>query len=39
MSGQELAAMGYEQDAALASELDVSDCVPELLDGLYYRRR
>jgi 2-phosphosulfolactate phosphatase len=34
-SGQELIARGFEQDVDLALEIDVSDCVPTLVDGAY----
>lgn len=34
-SGKELIERGFEQDVDLASELDISDCVPTMLDGAY----
>ena len=34
-SGKELIDLGFEQDVDLATELDVSDCVPTLIDGAY----
>lgn len=34
-SGQELIERGFEQDVDLASEMNVSDCVPTLVDGAY----
>jgi 2-phosphosulfolactate phosphatase len=34
-SGKELMQRGFERDVDLASELDVSDCVPTLVDGAY----
>jgi 2-phosphosulfolactate phosphatase len=34
-SGQELMQRGFERDVDLASELDVSDCVPTLVDAAY----
>ncbi|MFM7427901.1 MAG: 2-phosphosulfolactate phosphatase [Elainella sp.] len=34
-SGQELIGRGFAQDVALAAELDVSPCVPSLIDGAY----
>ena len=34
-SGQELLARGFEQDVLLAAALDVSTCVPTLVDGAY----
>jgi 2-phosphosulfolactate phosphatase len=34
-SGQELIERGFEQDVDLASEVDVSRCIPVLLDGAY----
>lgn len=37
-SGQELIALGFEQDVDLALQLDVSDCVPTLVDGSYINR-
>ncbi len=35
ISGQELLEIGFEQDIDLASEIDVSDCVPTLIDRAY----
>ncbi|MBE9169936.1 2-phosphosulfolactate phosphatase [Pleurocapsales cyanobacterium LEGE 06147] len=35
VSGQELIERGFEQDVNLASEIDVSNCVPTLVDGTY----
>jgi 2-phosphosulfolactate phosphatase len=35
VSGQELIERGFEQDVHLASRIDVSDCVPTLVDGAY----
>ena len=37
-SGKELIEKGFEQDVDLAAELDVSDCVPTLVDGAYLDR-
>jgi 2-phosphosulfolactate phosphatase len=34
-SGQELIGRGFEQDVDLASEMNVSDCVPTLVNGAY----
>jgi 2-phosphosulfolactate phosphatase len=34
-SGKELIARGYSEDVELASELDISDCVPTLVNGAY----
>ena len=34
-SGKELTEKGFEQDVDLAAELDVSDCVPTLVDSLF----
>lgn len=34
-SGQELIERGFEQDVDLALEIDVSDCVPTLIDGAF----
>lgn len=34
-SGQELTQRGFEQDVDLATALDVSDCVPTLVNGAY----
>lgn len=34
-SGKELIKRGFEQDVDLASEIEVSDCVPTLIDGAY----
>ena len=34
-SGQELIEQGLEQDVALALQLNVSDCVPTLMEGAY----
>lgn len=34
-SGKELIERGFEQDVELAAELNVSDCVPTLVDGAY----
>ena len=34
-SGQELIERGFEQDVDLASEMNVSDCVPTLVNGAY----
>lgn len=34
-SGQELIERGFEQDVDLASEIDVSGCIPRLFDGAY----
>lgn len=34
-SGQELIERGFEQDVDLASEMNVSNCVPTLVDGAY----
>ena len=34
-SGQELIERGFEQDVDLASEMNVSDCVPMLVNGAY----
>lgn len=36
-SGQELIERGFEQDVDLASEMNVSDCVPTLVDGAYQK--
>lgn len=36
-SGVELVQEGFEQDVLLAAEHDVSDCVPELIEGAYVR--
>jgi 2-phosphosulfolactate phosphatase len=35
VSGQELIERGFEQDVDLASEMNVSDCVPTLVNGAY----
>ncbi|BAU12820.1 putative lipoprotein [Leptolyngbya sp. NIES-3755] len=35
ISGQELIQRGFEQDVDLAAEINVSDCVPMLIDGAY----
>lgn len=37
-SGKELAQQGFESDVALAAALDVSECVPMLVDGAYVSR-
>jgi len=37
-SGKELIEKGFEQDIDLAVELDVSDCIPTLLDRAYTHR-
>lgn len=37
-SGQELIEKGFEQDVNLASEVNVSDCVPTLVNGAYTNR-
>ncbi|MBD2089131.1 2-phosphosulfolactate phosphatase [Microcoleus sp. FACHB-1515] len=37
-SGQELIARGFASDVELATQLDVSDCVPMLVDGAYVNR-
>ncbi|MBD1825078.1 2-phosphosulfolactate phosphatase [Cyanobacteria bacterium FACHB-DQ100] len=34
-SGQELIQRGFEQDVELAAEINVSDCVPTLMNGAY----
>jgi 2-phosphosulfolactate phosphatase len=34
-SGKELIERGFEQDVDLASEIDISDCAPTLVDGAY----
>ena len=34
-SSQELIERGFEQDVDLASEIDISDCVPTLVNGAY----
>jgi 2-phosphosulfolactate phosphatase len=34
-SGKELIERGFEQDVDLASEIEVSDCIPTLIDGAY----
>jgi len=34
-SGRELIERGFEQDVEIASELDVSECAPTLVDGAY----
>jgi len=36
-SGKELIARGFEEDVVLASALDVSACVPTLINGAYAR--
>jgi 2-phosphosulfolactate phosphatase len=36
-SGQELVARGYEEDVRLAVQLNISDAVPVLREGAYYR--
>jgi len=36
-SGRELIEKGFEQDVELASEINVSDCVPKLLNHAYVR--
>lgn len=38
-SGQELIEKGFEQDVDLASEMNVSDCVPTLVNGAYANQR
>ncbi len=35
VSGQELVGRGFEQDVDLASEMNISDCVPTLVNGAY----
>lgn len=35
ISGKELIARGFAQDVTLASQLNVSDCAPRLIDGAY----
>jgi 2-phosphosulfolactate phosphatase len=35
-SGRELTEHGFGADVELASELDVSECVPVLREGAYY---
>ena len=35
VSGQELIQRGFERDVELAAELNISDCVPTLIDGVY----
>jgi 2-phosphosulfolactate phosphatase len=35
VSGQELVERDFEQDVGLASEMNVSDCVPTLVNGAY----
>jgi 2-phosphosulfolactate phosphatase len=37
-SGRELIERGFEQDVEIASELDVSECAPTLVDGAYINR-
>jgi 2-phosphosulfolactate phosphatase len=37
VSGKELVKRGFAQDVALASELNVSTCVPMMLDGAYVK--
>ena len=37
VSGRELSERGWTDDVDLASEVDVSDCVPILLNGAYGR--
>lgn len=34
-SGRELIERGFERDVEIASELDISDCAPTLVDGAY----
>lgn len=34
-SGKELIDRGFEQDVELATQLDVSDCTPTLINGAY----
>lgn len=34
-SGKELIERGFEQDVDLAAQIDISDCVPTLIDGAY----
>ncbi len=34
-SGRELIEKGFEQDVEIASELDISECAPTLVDGAY----
>jgi 2-phosphosulfolactate phosphatase len=36
-SGRELIERGFEQDVEIASELNISDCVPTLVDGAYIK--
>lgn len=36
-SGQELIERGFEESVILAAALDISDCVPALVDGAYVR--
>jgi phosphosulfolactate phosphohydrolase-like enzyme len=36
VSGQELIGWGFPQDVALASQLDVSACVPLLREDAYF---
>lgn len=38
-SGKELIERGFEQDVDLAAKLNVSDCVPTLVDGAYVNHR
>ena len=38
-SGKELIAQGFANDVILASELNVSECVPVLIDGVYRSER
>ncbi|MBM0740552.1 2-phosphosulfolactate phosphatase [Phormidium sp. CLA17] len=37
-SGKELIARGFVNDVALASDLNVSDCIPQLMDGAYINK-
>jgi 2-phosphosulfolactate phosphatase len=37
-SGRELTERGFEQDVEIASELNVSECAPTLMDGAYINR-
>jgi 2-phosphosulfolactate phosphatase len=38
-SGRELVERGFEQDVEIASELDVSECAPTLMNGAYIDRQ
>jgi phosphosulfolactate phosphohydrolase-like enzyme len=38
-SGRELIESGFEQDVEIASELDISECAPTLVDNAYINRR